>query len=288
MPLNSKIASATPLAIAAVAAMLLFVGHAARVSPALAGQEKPVARGQIDQKRLDGRGQASRRMAHHRPRFRQRPLLIRSRRSTRKTLTGSASRGTTTRNTIRGLEATPIVVDGVMYTIRFDRPGLRARRENRQRTLELRSAQRHARESARVLRRSESRRRRLARQSVRRFLRRAPHRARRDDRSRALGAPTRLTTRKEAYTSTGAPAGGWKSRRHRQCRRRIRRPRLRHCLRSRHRQARVAFLTRCPAIHRSRRSLRNSKLRSRRGTRRAIGTWAAAGRSGIRWSTIRS
>ncbi len=52
MPLNSKIASATPLAIAAVASALLLVGHAARVSSALAGQEKPGARGQIDQKRL--------------------------------------------------------------------------------------------------------------------------------------------------------------------------------------------------------------------------------------------
>ena len=36
MPLKPKIASATPLAIAAVAAALLFAGHAARISSALA------------------------------------------------------------------------------------------------------------------------------------------------------------------------------------------------------------------------------------------------------------
>ena len=115
MPLNSKIASATPLATAAVAAMLLFVGHAARVSPALAAQEKPVARGQIDQKRLmaadkhpgewltTGRDFGK---GHYSP-----LTQINTKNIDR---LGFAWDYHT--NTIRGLEATPIVVDGVMYT----------------------------------------------------------------------------------------------------------------------------------------------------------------------------
>ncbi|MGB9462154.1 MAG: PQQ-binding-like beta-propeller repeat protein, partial [Candidatus Acidiferrum sp.] len=115
MSIKPKISPATPLAIAAVAAALLFVGHAARISSAVAAQEKPAGRGQIDQKRLmsadkypgewltTGRDFGK---GHYSP-----LAQINTKNIDR---LGFAWDYHT--NTIRGLEATPVVVDGVMYT----------------------------------------------------------------------------------------------------------------------------------------------------------------------------
>jgi len=115
MLVKLKIASATPLAIAAFAAALLFAGHAARVSSAFADQEKSAARGQIDQKRLMaadkhpgewlttgrdfGKGHYS-------------PLT----QINTKNIDGLGFAWDYHTNTIRGLEATPIVSNGVIYT----------------------------------------------------------------------------------------------------------------------------------------------------------------------------
>jgi quinohemoprotein ethanol dehydrogenase len=113
MSLNLKLA-ATPLAIAAAAAAVLFAFNDARISSALADDQK-TARGQIDLKRLmaadkhPGEWLTAGRdfgKGHYSPLAR-----IKTKNVGR---LGFAWEYNTQTN--RGLEATPIVVDGVMYT----------------------------------------------------------------------------------------------------------------------------------------------------------------------------
>jgi quinohemoprotein ethanol dehydrogenase len=117
MLVKPKITSAAPLAIAAVAAALLFVGHAARVSSALAAgaQGATPDRGQIDQKRLMGADKDPGEWLTTGRDFGKGHYSPLAQINT-KTVDRLGFAWDYDTKTIRGLEATPVVVDGVMYT----------------------------------------------------------------------------------------------------------------------------------------------------------------------------
>ena len=186
--------------------------------------------------------------------------------------------------TTRGLEATPIVVDGVMYVTG---PGAwsGARRGDGPRAVEVRPRGAARLGPLPVLRRRQPRRRGLEGRGLRRHDRRPPRRARREDRHQALGSQHHRPQQALHHHRRAARREGQGA--DRQRRRRTRRARLRLGLRRRDRQARLALL------HRARQSegrLRapRARARPRRPGTASGGAAAAAARSGTRWPTTRS
>ena len=80
----------------------------------------------VDDAALVAAEERDRRVAHPRPHLERAALQPARRRSTTATSASSASPGTFETGTDRGLEATPLVVDGVMYTHRLVERRLRA------------------------------------------------------------------------------------------------------------------------------------------------------------------
>ena len=141
----------------------------------------------------------------------------------------------------RGVEATPLVVDGIMYVTRLVERRARHRRPHRQEDLDLRSRSVAREGLPGLLRRGQPRRGALQGQGLRRYLRRPPDRARRGHRQEGLGEGHHhrplavLHHHRRAARLQGQGD-------HRQRRRRIWRARLRHRLRRRDRQPGLALV----------------------------------------------
>ena len=140
--------------------------------------------------------------------------------------------------TTRGVEATPIVVDGVIYTTSawsvvyaFDAITGRA-------TLDVRSESRSLARSDHLLRRGEPRPRAVSRQAVSRHTRRSPRRHRGAHRSPGVGRDDRRPVEAVRHHRCAAHREG--PRAHRQRRRRVRRAWLRVGIRRRDGEVGVA------------------------------------------------
>ena len=189
-------------------------------------------------------------------------------------------------DTSRGQEATPLVVDGVLYVSTAWSKVKAYRRGDRQAALVLRSRGAGRLGRQRLLRRGQSRRRRCGKARFRRHARRPADRARRGNRQAALGRQHHRPH--EALHDHRRAARGERQGAHRQRRRRVRRARLRLGLRRR-RPGELAWrfytVPGNPAD-----GFENAASRDGRRRPGAAngGRSAAAARSGIRWPTIPS
>ena len=184
--------------------------------------------------------------------------------------------------TTRGLQATPIVVDGRMYATGVWSVvyALDARTGKELWNYDPRSAARVG--ALRVLRRRQSRRRAVERRGVRRHARRAPDCARRAHRQEALGS--QHDRPHQALHDHGRAARRQGQGADRQRRRRVRRARLLLGLRRRPPASWPGASTPCPAIPRTD-SRTPSSQRPRRPGPASGGSAAVAARSGTRWPT---
>ena len=177
-----------------------------------------------------------------------------------------------------GQEATPIVVDGVLYVSGPWGSRVRGRREDRGGALALRPRGRRQLQPPGLLRRREPRRAGVERPRLRRHARRLPGRARRDERRGAV-AGRHADRPRHALLHHHRTAAGREGRGgDRQQRGRVRRARLRHRLRPGDRAPSAGASSPCRAIRRAAsRSIPSSSARSRPGTRTPTGSpaWAA-------------
>ena len=184
-------------------------------------------------------------------------------------------------DTNRGLEATPLVADGVLYATGSWSVVFAVDARSGTLLWTLRSAGAPRGRAQRLLRRREPRRRALPRPRLRRHARRPPGRARRGDGPRSTGRcrPSIPTQAVHDHRRAARREGQGD---HRQRRRRARRARLRVGLRRRDRRARVALL------HRARRSREaaSSRPRSSGAAKTWTGEWWKIGGGGTVWDSL--
>ena len=188
-------------------------------------------------------------------------------------------------DTTRGLEATPIVTDGVLYTTGSWSVVFAIDARTGKLLWKWDPEVPRAVGGEGLLRRRQPRRRRASRPRLRRHARRPARVARRRERQGALADGDRRPDAELHHHRRPAHRQGQGD--HRKRRRRVRRARLRVGVRRRHRQAGVALLH-GPGRSRQRASSRRRWSAPRRRGPASGGSWAAAAPSGIRSPTIRS